>query len=187
MRRRAPDWCDNDNMSLTHIQRPPQEFCKDFNAKTAQFKASALMRVKLTAFDDRWARPPRLARARAHDGACTANAGAIADPYANIQAAQCCFRATAPSTTRSVSMFHVDHVVLPSNSPLLHRRTFKYQVLAPPTSWYLKRVTGLTKGASQPGKETIGTVNVKAIYEIALSKQQFDEKLALYDVEAVAK
>jgi len=81
------------------------EFCKDFNAKTGQYKASAQMRVRLTAFED---------------------------------------------------------------------RSFKYVLMAPPTSWYLKRVTGLAKGAKMPGKESVGTVSVKAIYEIAKSKCEHD-------------
>jgi large subunit ribosomal protein L11 len=80
------------------------EFCKDFNAKTAAYKASAQMRVKLTAFED---------------------------------------------------------------------KTFTYVLLAPPTTWYLKRVTGLAKGASNH-KATIGDVSLKAIYEIALSKEKHD-------------
>jgi large subunit ribosomal protein L11 len=94
------------------------EFCKDFNAKTATYKSSCMMRVKLTAFED---------------------------------------------------------------------RTFKYQVLPPPTSWYLKRVAGLPKGASSPGKETVATVNVKAIYEIAKSKQQYDPNLADLELQGIAK
>ena len=52
------------------------------------------------------------------------------------------------------------------------RRTFKYIVMAPASSWYLKRVVGIAKGASAPGKEVAGTVSIKAIYEIAKSKQQ---------------
>jgi large subunit ribosomal protein L11 len=94
------------------------EFCKDFNAKTATYKASCLMRVKLTAFED---------------------------------------------------------------------RSFKFTILAPPTSWYLKRVTGITKGAASPGKETVATINVKALYEIAKSKQQFDPILANYELESLTK
>ena len=81
------------------------EFCKQFNAATANFKPSALMRVHLTAFDD---------------------------------------------------------------------RTFKYTVGAPSTSWYLKRVTGLAKGATSPGKEPVGEVSIRALYQIALSKTEHD-------------
>jgi large subunit ribosomal protein L11 len=94
------------------------EFCKDFNAKTATYKASALMRVRLTAYDD---------------------------------------------------------------------RTFKYVVMAPSNTWYLKRVTGVAKGSGAAGKDVVGSVSVKAIYEIAKSKQQFDPVLKFYPLESVAK
>lgn len=94
------------------------EFCKDFNAKTAHLKTTALMRVRLTAYDD---------------------------------------------------------------------RTFKYVLMAPPNSWYLKRVTGIQKGATMPGKETVGTVSVKAIYEIAKSKQMHDPFMASLPLESIAK
>ena len=33
-------------------------------------------------------------------------------------------------------------------------------------------MTGLAKGAAAPGKETVGSVSIKALYEIARSKQQ---------------
>lgn len=77
------------------------EFCKQFNARTTELKDSAVMRVKLRAFDD---------------------------------------------------------------------RTFDFDVLPPPTSWYLKRVTGITKGSQRPGHDVVGDVSIKAVYEIAKSK-----------------
>jgi large subunit ribosomal protein L11 len=94
------------------------EFCKDFNAKTATFKNSAVMRVKLTAFED---------------------------------------------------------------------RTFKYIIMAPANTWYLKRVTGISKMASNPGKETVGTVSLKALYEIAKSKQAFDPFHKGLELEGIVK
>lgn len=94
------------------------EFCKDFNAKTSAMKPTALMRVRLTAFED---------------------------------------------------------------------RTFKFVIMAPPSSWYLKRVAGVAKGAGAPGKETVGSVSVKAIYEIAKSKQANDPLMASMELEAIAK
>ena len=75
-------------------------------------------------------------------------------------------------------------------------RTFKYSVMAPSTTWYLKRVTGergagaelggcavhctarllldpagLAKGATSPGQDVAGDISVRAIYEIAVSKK----------------
>jgi len=94
------------------------EFCKDFNAKTTALKPSALMRVRLTAYED---------------------------------------------------------------------RTFKYVLSSPPASWYLKRVTGVTLGSKSAGKETVGSVSVKALYEIARAKQAMDTDMALLETESVVK
>jgi large subunit ribosomal protein L11 len=94
------------------------EFCKDFNAKTTLYKPSALMRVKLTAFED---------------------------------------------------------------------RSYKYGVYAPPTSWYLKRVTGVAKCSSDPGSTSCGDVSIKAVYEIAQSKAKWDPTFAGVPLESICK
>lgn len=94
------------------------EFCKDFNAKSGQYKASAAMRVKLIAYDD---------------------------------------------------------------------RTFKYEILAPPTTWYIKRCMGLHKGAKEPGKEFVGDLSVKAVYEIAKSKEKNDPECKGIPLQSLCK
>lgn len=66
-------------------------------------------------------------------------------------------------------------------------RTFKYTILAPPTTWYLKRVTGVAKGAKMPGKESVGSVSVKAVYEIAKSKEQHDPTCQGLPLESIAR
>jgi len=93
------------------------EFCKDFNAKTATYKASAQMRVKLVAYED---------------------------------------------------------------------KSFTYTLFAPPTTWYLKRVTGLAKGASNH-KASVGEVSLKAVYEIALSKEKHDPMCSGLPLESLCK
>ena len=93
------------------------EFCKDFNGKTAAYKASAQMRVKLVAYED---------------------------------------------------------------------KTFTYTLFAPPTTWDLKRVTGLAKGASTH-KVPIGNVSLKAIYEIAVSKEKHDPMCSGLPLESLCK
>ena len=57
-------------------------------------------------------------------------------------------------------------------------RTFHFDVRTPQTSWLLLNAAdaptgkgGKRKGASNPGKETVGTVSLKHIYEIAKIKQ----------------
>eukprot|EP00343_Euplotes_focardii_P012621 CAMPEP_0205832512 /NCGR_PEP_ID=MMETSP0206-20130828/47136_1 /ASSEMBLY_ACC=CAM_ASM_000279 /TAXON_ID=36767 /ORGANISM="Euplotes focardii, Strain TN1" /LENGTH=121 /DNA_ID=CAMNT_0053138105 /DNA_START=170 /DNA_END=535 /DNA_ORIENTATION=+ len=65
--------------------------------------------------------------------------------------------------------------------------TFKFSVRAPKTSWFLFRAAGVDKGADNPGKEIVGTVHVKQIYEIAKIKQQDSDILRRTPVEGVAK
>ncbi|KAK4235131.1 ribosomal protein L11, N-terminal domain-containing protein [Achaetomium macrosporum] len=57
-------------------------------------------------------------------------------------------------------------------------RTFHFEIRTPQTSWLLLNAAeapigkkGQRKGASNPGKETVGTVSLKHVYEIAKIKQ----------------
>lgn len=57
-------------------------------------------------------------------------------------------------------------------------RTFHFEIRTPQTSWLLLNAAevpvgkkGKKKGASNPGKETVGTVSLKHVYEIAKIKQ----------------
>ncbi|KAL2159523.1 hypothetical protein VTH06DRAFT_2528 [Thermothelomyces fergusii] len=57
-------------------------------------------------------------------------------------------------------------------------RTFHFEIRTPQTSWLLRNAAelplgkkGKRKGASAPGHETVGTVSLKHIYEIAKIKQ----------------
>ncbi|KAJ1725667.1 mitochondrial 54S ribosomal protein YmL19 [Coemansia erecta] len=51
-------------------------------------------------------------------------------------------------------------------------RTFTFDIKSPPTSWLLKRAAGVTKGASQPGKDIVGTVSLKHIFAIGQIKSK---------------
>lgn len=52
-------------------------------------------------------------------------------------------------------------------------RTFSFVVKSPPTSWLLLRCAGVEKGATSPGRETVGKpVSLKHVYEIAKIKQK---------------
>ncbi|KAK4191963.1 ribosomal protein L11, RNA binding domain-containing protein [Podospora australis] len=57
-------------------------------------------------------------------------------------------------------------------------RTFHFEIRTPQTSWLLLNAAdvpmgkkGKRKGAGNPGKETVGTVSLKHVYEIAKIKQ----------------
>ena len=49
-------------------------------------------------------------------------------------------------------------------------RTFTFVTKTPPASYYLKKAAGLSKAAQEPGKETVGTVTMKQIRQIAEKK-----------------
>ncbi|KEZ41064.1 50S ribosomal protein L11 [Scedosporium apiospermum] len=56
-------------------------------------------------------------------------------------------------------------------------RSFTFDIRTPQTSWLLlnaanvPEINGRRKGASNPGKETVGTISLKHVYEIAKIKQ----------------
>jgi large subunit ribosomal protein L11 len=66
-------------------------------------------------------------------------------------------------------------------------RSYNFEVLPPSTSWFLKRVTGVKKGSPMPGKQFVGEVSLKALYEIAKAKQSMDGNLAIQPLEGVVK
>jgi large subunit ribosomal protein L11 len=51
-------------------------------------------------------------------------------------------------------------------------RTFTYITKTPPTFYFLKKAAGIEKGTSTPGKQVVGEISIKGIYEIAKIKQQ---------------
>lgn len=72
-------------------------------------------------------------------------------------------------------------------------RSFTFEVRTPQTSWLLLNAVeapvgkkGHRKGASNPGKETIGTLSLKHIYEIAKIKQT-ELRLSGLSLEALCK
>ncbi|GBE79293.1 ribosomal protein L11, RNA binding domain-containing protein [Sparassis latifolia] len=64
-------------------------------------------------------------------------------------------------------------------------RTFTFITKTPPTSYFLKKAAGIEKGTGRPGHETVGTVSLKHIYEIAKIKAT-DEHLKHLRLEAIA-
>ncbi|KAI1200857.1 ribosomal protein L11 [Nemania serpens] len=67
---------------------------------------------------------------------------------------------------------------MPTRVTVRADRTFHFEIRTPQTSWLLRNAAEIPigkknkrKGASQPGHETVGTVSLKHIYEIAKIKQ----------------
>ncbi|KAM9510653.1 large ribosomal subunit protein uL11m [Guaruba guarouba] len=57
-------------------------------------------------------------------------------------------------------------------------RSYDLSIGPPPSSYFLKAVAGVEKGATRPGHEEVGVVSLKHLYEVALVKQQ-DPAVAL--------
>lgn len=72
-------------------------------------------------------------------------------------------------------------------------RSFYFDIRTPHTSWLLLNAAdveagakGRRKGASNPGKETVGTVSLKHVYEIAKIKQT-ETRLSGLSLEGLCK
>lgn len=66
--------------------------------------------------------------------------------------------------------------------------SFAFRVKYPPISWFLLQASGCTSGAAQPGKEWIGRVHAKQVYEIAKLKQTQEHcKERLMKTESVCR
>ncbi|MES2607134.1 MAG: 50S ribosomal protein L11 [Pseudomonadota bacterium] len=49
-------------------------------------------------------------------------------------------------------------------------RTFSFVTKTPPNSYFLKKAAGIAKGTQTPGRETVGSVTMEQIREIAAIK-----------------
>ncbi|HEY9037862.1 MAG TPA: 50S ribosomal protein L11 [Roseovarius sp.] len=63
-------------------------------------------------------------------------------------------------------------------------KSFEMDIKTPPASYYLKKAAKLTSGGKTPGRDTVGSVSVKQVREIAEAKWK---DLNANDVEAAMK
>ncbi|XP_057828322.1 uncharacterized protein LOC131039552 isoform X1 [Cryptomeria japonica] len=64
--------------------------------------------------------------------------------------------------------------------------TFDFIVKSPSVTWYLKKAAGIQAGSGKPGHETVATLSVKHIYEIAKIKQT-DPNCQTMPLESICK
>ena len=76
------------------------------------------------------------------------------------------------------------NIPIPVNLTAYEDRTYDFMIKSPPTVWFLKQAAGISKCATQPGKETVGEVSLRAVYEIAKIKKQ-DYYLQLHPLESL--
>mmetsp|Transcript_10306 Transcript_10306/g.14560 ORF Transcript_10306/g.14560 Transcript_10306/m.14560 type:complete len:148 (-) Transcript_10306:157-600(-) len=66
-------------------------------------------------------------------------------------------------------------------------RTFTFEVKSPPTSFLIKKASGITKGPTSPSPDVVhATITPEAVYEIAKIKQQDSMRWHL-PLEGIAK
>ena len=63
-------------------------------------------------------------------------------------------------------------------------RSFTFETKTPPASFYLRKAAGLPKGSQAPGRDTVGSVTLKQVREIAETKMV---DLNANDIDAAAK
>ncbi|KAJ1916796.1 mitochondrial 54S ribosomal protein YmL19 [Mycoemilia scoparia] len=77
-------------------------------------------------------------------------------------------------------------IPIPTVITITPDRKFTFVTKSPPTSWLLKNATGIKKGSGKTGKETLGSLSLKHIYEIACIKQK-DDHLSHLDLQSICK
>jgi large subunit ribosomal protein L11 len=82
---------------------------------------------------------------------------------------------------------------MPARVTVRPDRSFHFELRTPTTSWLLLQAAGIPeskggkiRGASNPGHETIGTVTLKHVYEIAKIKQT-ETRLSGLSLEGLCK
>ena len=63
-------------------------------------------------------------------------------------------------------------------------RSFTFETKTPPASFYLRKAAGLPKGSPAPGRDSVGSVTMKQVREIAETKMV---DLNANDIDAAAK
>ena len=63
-------------------------------------------------------------------------------------------------------------------------RSFTFETKTPPASFYLRKAAGLPKGSQAPGRDTVGSVTMKQVREIAETKMV---DLNANDIDAAAR
>lgn len=66
-------------------------------------------------------------------------------------------------------------------------KTFSFTPLGPFSSWLVKQAAGVGLGAAQTGKERVGTIHVKQLFEIARVKQSVEPGLKAIPLESLCR
>lgn len=65
-------------------------------------------------------------------------------------------------------------------------RSFSFVTKTPTVSYLLKQITGIEKGTARTGQETLATISLKHVYEVAKIKQR-DEHMQGLSLESISR
>lgn len=65
-------------------------------------------------------------------------------------------------------------------------RSFSFITKTPTVSYFLKKITGIEKGTARTGHESLGTISLKHVYEIARIKRR-DEHMQGHSLESISR
>ena len=77
-------------------------------------------------------------------------------------------------------------ILTPAILTAYNNRTFDFVTRTPPTTWFLKQCSGVTKGAQVQGLDFVGSISLRQVYEIAKMKQM-DEHMARQPLKSVCR
>lgn len=77
-----------------------------------------------------------------------------------------------------------DGTIVPTLITIYEDKSISFVIKSPSSSYHVKKNLNLAKGAKTPGKQTLGSIDLKSVYEIAKSKQK---DLSHLSVESVAR
>lgn len=69
-----------------------------------------------------------------------------------------------------------DGVPVPTLITVYDDKTFSFNIKTPSVSYFIKNHLNLKKGAHKPGKEVVGKIDARSLYEVAKIKQLNTEK-----------
>jgi large subunit ribosomal protein L11 len=79
---------------------------------------------------------------------------------------------------------HMAGSIIPAEIVVFQDNSFRFVLKTPPATDLLKKAAGISKGAGEVGRETVGTVSQQQVREIAEQKMK---DLNAYDIEGAMR
>ena len=81
----------------------------------------------------------------------------------------------------------VDELPLRVQLSVLNDGSYTFRLFQPQSSWFIRRMAGRERLAHMPGREVVGSVHCKQVYELACMKARDEGNVRVAGVKAVYK